>query len=136
MMPDVQKYIMDINGDYLSLFSKNEKFQAEIQRMSIVLKIREEQIALFNLWRWGPKADKLSQDQLQLLPDEIVVSSPEVDTEASLPPESCMAHIRWKFVEAGKLATLDPLEKETGQPEEKKPICASTSSRGIKHPSR
>lgn len=58
---------------------------AENARLTHLLYLREEQIRLLNIRIWGPKADKLSPDQLQLLPRELIVSSPEVAREADRP---------------------------------------------------
>lgn len=59
--------------------------EAEISRLQIVLNLKDEQIRLLNIRLWGPKADKLSENQLSLLPQELVVASPEVEREAELP---------------------------------------------------
>lgn len=61
-----------------------ETFQAEIARLTQILKLREEEIRLLNIRLWGPKADKLSDNQLALLPQELVVASEEVQSEATL----------------------------------------------------
>lgn len=85
--PDIQTYILNLKGDLLSLKGEREKLEAENQRLGVILKIREEQIKLLSIQRWGPKADKLSKDQLLLLPEELAVSSPEIESEASLSEE-------------------------------------------------
>ena len=59
--------------------------QAENLRLQIVLKLKDEQIRFLNIQRWGPKADKLSEAQLALLPRELIVAAPEVDSEADQP---------------------------------------------------
>jgi len=59
--------------------------EAENARLTLLLKLREEEIRLLNLQRWGPKADKLSENQLALLPQEICVTPAEVEREAALP---------------------------------------------------
>ena len=40
-----------------------------------------------NIRRWGPKADKLSEAQLALLPQEVLVTAAEVEREADLPAQ-------------------------------------------------
>jgi len=62
-----------------------ENLQAEILRLQTILKLKDEQIRLWTIEKWGPKADKLSQDQLALLPLELVVTAAEVEREAALP---------------------------------------------------
>ena len=59
--------------------------QAELSRLQTVLKLKDEQIRLLNIQRWGPKADKLSEAQLALLPEELIVAAPEVEGEADQP---------------------------------------------------
>ena len=59
--------------------------EAEVSRLQMVLNLKDEQIRFLNLRLWGPKADKLSQNQLALLPLELIVSTPEVEREADLP---------------------------------------------------
>lgn len=61
--------------------------QAENLRLQVILKLKDEEIRLLNLRRWGPKADKLSEAQLALLPQELIVVPPEVEQEAALPEE-------------------------------------------------
>ena len=38
--------------------------QAEVARLTHIIKLQGEEIRLLNLQRWGPKADKLSENQL------------------------------------------------------------------------
>lgn len=64
-----------------------EGLQAENLRLQSLLKFKDEQIRLLNLKRWGPKADKLSEAQLALLPQELIVIPPEVEQEAGVPEE-------------------------------------------------
>ncbi len=59
--------------------------QAENARLQRVVILKDEQIRLLNIRKWGPKADKLSENQLSLLPQELVVVVPEVEREAELP---------------------------------------------------
>jgi transposase len=61
--------------------------QAEVSRLQVVLKLKDEQIRLLNIQRWGPKADKLSEAQLALLPQELIVEAGEVVGEAAQPEE-------------------------------------------------
>ena len=62
--------------------------QAEIGRLHLIVGLKDEQIRLLNIRRWGPKADKLSEDQLSLLPLELIVVVPEIGREAGLPEPS------------------------------------------------
>lgn len=64
-----------------------ETLQAENLRLQSLIKFKDEQIRLLNIKRWGPKADKLSEAQLALLPQELIVVPPEVEQEAALPDE-------------------------------------------------
>lgn len=59
--------------------------EAEIARLRVVVNLKDEQIRLLNIRLWGPKADKLSNNQLALLPEELLVAAPEVEREAELP---------------------------------------------------
>src|SRR5688572_16991095 len=59
--------------------------QAEVARLTHIIKLQGEEIRLLNLQRWGPKADKLSENQLALLPLEISVTPAEIEREAALP---------------------------------------------------
>ena len=59
--------------------------EAEIARLRVVVNLKDEQIRLLNIRLWGPKADKLSDNQLALLPEELLVAAPEVEREAELP---------------------------------------------------
>lgn len=62
-----------------------ERVNVELLRVRTLLKFKEEQLRLIHLRKWGPKADKLSDHQLSLLPGEIIVAGPEVVQEAELP---------------------------------------------------
>ncbi len=62
-----------------------ENLEAEVTRLTQLLKLREEEIRLLNIQKWGPRADKLSENQLALLPLEAVVTAAEVQREAGLP---------------------------------------------------
>ena len=59
--------------------------EAELSRVQTLLQFKEEQLRLIHLRKWGPKADKLSPDQLSLLPQELLVTAQEVAKEADLP---------------------------------------------------
>ena len=59
--------------------------QAEIGRLQLIVRLKDEQIRLLNIQKWGPKADKLSENQLALLPQELVVVVPEIEREAEVP---------------------------------------------------
>ena len=59
--------------------------EAEVSRLQVVLNFKDEQIRLLNIRLWGPKADKLSENQLALLPQELIVAAPEVEREAEVP---------------------------------------------------
>jgi len=59
--------------------------QAENARLQLIVSLKDEEIRLLNLQKWGPKADKLSENQLSLLPQELVVVVPELESEAELP---------------------------------------------------
>ena len=59
--------------------------EAEVSRLQVVLNLKDEQIRLLNIRLWGPKADKLSENQLALLPQELIVAAPEVEREAEVP---------------------------------------------------
>src|SRR5882724_8080700 len=62
-----------------------EYLQSENHRLQILLKLKDEQIRLLHIRLWGPKADKLSEAQLALLPQELIVVAAEVEREAALP---------------------------------------------------
>jgi transposase len=59
--------------------------QAENLRLQMIVNLKDEQIRLLNIRHWGPKADKLSENQLALLPQELIVAAPEVEREAEVP---------------------------------------------------
>jgi len=68
--------------------------EAEIARLRVVLNLKDEEIRLLNIRLWGPKADKLSDNQLALLPQELLVAAPEVEREAELPdPQKALANL-------------------------------------------
>lgn len=62
-----------------------ENLQAEVARLSQINKIKDEQIRLLNLRFFGPKADKLSPNQMQLLLAEASLTLLEVGQEADRP---------------------------------------------------
>ena len=57
----------------------------EIARLKLDLKLREEQLRLMRLEKYGPKSEKLSPSQHLLLDLEPGVQAAEIDKEASLP---------------------------------------------------
>lgn len=77
--------MVDLNATPEQLRKAYEELQAENFRLQVVIKLKDEQIRLLNLEKWGPKADKLAPDQLALLSQELVVSAAEVEREATLP---------------------------------------------------
>jgi transposase len=62
--------------------------QQENLRLVQIIKLKDEQIRLLNLQKWGPKAEKLSDGQLALLPGELLVTTPEIEQEANQPEEA------------------------------------------------
>ncbi|MGH9447694.1 MAG: hypothetical protein ACRD3O_18500, partial [Terriglobia bacterium] len=56
-----------------------------IQDQRKLLHLREEQIRLLNFRIFGPKSEKLSPDQMQLLQSEISLNQGEVEQEAQRP---------------------------------------------------
>ena len=70
LSPEVRKAFLDL--------------QAENGRLQFLLKLREEQLKMRDIRQWGPKADKLSENQLALLPQELIVAAPEVEREAEV----------------------------------------------------
>ena len=77
--------MVDPNATPEQLRKAYQELQAEVARLELVLKLQREEIRLLHLEKWGPKADKLSEEQLALLPSEIVVTEAEVEREAALP---------------------------------------------------
>ena len=61
--------------------------QAENRRLLRIIELKDEQIRLLNIQRFGPKGEKLSALQGALLLEEPGVSAPEVAREAQLPQE-------------------------------------------------
>jgi hypothetical protein len=55
-----------------------QALQQENQRLVQMLKLKEEEIRLLNLRKYGSKAEKLSAEQLALLPGELLVTAQEV----------------------------------------------------------
>ena len=58
---------------------------AQITRLTLELKLREEQLRLARLEKYGPKGEQLSAQQIQLLNLEPGVQAAEVENEAALP---------------------------------------------------
>ena len=59
--------------------------KGRIARLELELKLREEQLRLARLEKYGPKGEQLSQDQVLLLDLEPGVQAEEVAKEAALP---------------------------------------------------
>jgi transposase len=59
--------------------------QAEIRRLQRLLQLQDEKIRLLNIRLFGPKGEKLSPAQVQLLLDEASLTASEVAREADLP---------------------------------------------------
>lgn len=59
--------------------------QVEVARLQRLLQLKDEQIRLLNIRCFGPKGEKLSAAQAQLLLDEASVTTGEVEREAELP---------------------------------------------------
>jgi len=62
-----------------------QDLQSEVARLQRIIQLKDEQIKLLNLQRFGPKSEKLSQAQMPLLLEEISLCLGEVDTEAEQP---------------------------------------------------
>jgi transposase len=60
--------------------------QAENRRLHRIIQLKDEQIRLLNIRCFGPKGEKLSLAQVQLLFQEVSVTLGEVAREAELPP--------------------------------------------------
>lgn len=59
-----------------------EALQAENVRLEHLLSLKDEQIRLLNIRLFGPKSEKLSSAQIQLLLGEISVTTAEIEKEA------------------------------------------------------
>ena len=59
--------------------------QAEVLRLQRIIQLKDEKIRLLNIRLFGPKGEKLSSDQAQLLLGEPSVTAGEVAREAELP---------------------------------------------------
>jgi transposase len=75
----------DLNAQLLEARQGLQDLRSEVFRLEIILKLKDEQIRLLNIRLWGPKADKLSEAQLALLPQELIVATLEVERVAALP---------------------------------------------------
>jgi transposase len=60
--------------------------QVENRRLHRIIQLKDEQIRLLNIRCFGPKGEKLSLAQVQLLFEEVSVTLGEVAREAELPP--------------------------------------------------
>lgn len=91
--PDVEKALAElsdtgrrtltrtIDGMSTALVARDQR----IARLELELKLREEQLRLARIEKYGPKGEKLSQDQVVLLNLEPAVQAEEVAKEAALP---------------------------------------------------
>jgi transposase len=59
--------------------------EAKVGRLERIIQLKDEQIRLRNFRLFGPKSEKLSSAQVQLLLDEVSVTAGEVAQEAELP---------------------------------------------------
>lgn len=79
-------------GMNMALADRDQRFaqlelelKERIARLEFELKLREEQLRLARIEKYGPKGEKLSQDQVMLLNLEPAVQAEEVAKEAALP---------------------------------------------------
>jgi transposase len=77
--------IVDPNATPEQMFKAYLEVKAENLRLQTIIQLQKEEIRLLNIQKWGPKADKLSEGQLALLPLEVAVTTAEVEREAALP---------------------------------------------------
>src|SRR5664279_2121460 len=54
----------------------------EVARLQRIIALKDEQIRLLNFRFFGPKSEKLSPEQIQLLFQEVIVLAAEVEQEA------------------------------------------------------
>jgi len=59
-----------------------DQAQGEVARLRRILALKDEQIRLLNFKIFGPKSEKLSPEQIQLLFQEVSVMAGEVEQEA------------------------------------------------------
>ena len=59
--------------------------EAKVARLERIIQLKDEQIRLLNFRLFGPKSEKLSSAQVQLLLEEASVTAGEVAHEAELP---------------------------------------------------
>ena len=62
-----------------------EQAQGEVARLRRIIALKDEQIRLLNFKIFGPKSEKLSLEQIQLLFQEVSVMAGEVEQEAERP---------------------------------------------------
>ena len=77
-----------MTSDYITSTVTLEVFQAlqtEVARLQQIIKLKDEEIRLLNLRRFGPKGEKLSPAQIVLLLDEVSLTQDEVAQEAERP---------------------------------------------------
>lgn len=70
---------------FQSLQADKAHLSQENARLNFILKLKDEQIRLLSLKLWGPKGEKLSVEQMQLLLQEISVLEAELAQEAQMP---------------------------------------------------
>lgn len=75
----------ELQDRVFTLDSKLVQAYSENLRLEQVIKLQKEQIRLLHLRLWGPKSEKLSENQLALLPAELLVTTQEVEQEAARP---------------------------------------------------
>jgi transposase len=77
----INRFTQQIKGRDAAIEARD----AEIARLQFELRLREEQLRLEKVGKYGPKSEKLSAAQLQLLDVEPGVQAEEVAKEAALP---------------------------------------------------
>src|SRR6266850_1599003 len=86
-MSDPAANVFELNQAVQDLQARNLWLENKILRLEQLLQFKEEQLRLAYLQKYGPKSEKLSEAQLELLESEISVTAPEVEQEASRPPK-------------------------------------------------
>src|ERR1044071_2530439 len=79
--PQAREAVEKVQAENIRLNARLQDFESEVARLKHDLQLREEIIKLLNLRLWGPKSEKLSPDQLALLPLELVTTAQEVEQE-------------------------------------------------------
>ena len=73
------------NANSTDLRQALEQEQSENARLRKIIELKDEQIRLLNFRLFGPKGEKLSPGQIQLLFEEVSVMAGEVEQEAERP---------------------------------------------------